>query len=123
MSATNNTRPTVVCLCGSNRFWRDYIEQNIILTLAGCIVITVGGFITDDVAVPPYMRVEASREQKQKLDDLHLRKIDIADEVLILNRGTYIGESTRAELKYAREQRKLVRFLEPPKPEDWEIPR
>jgi hypothetical protein len=118
MNATNNTRPTVVCLCGSNRFWRDYIEQNILFTLAGNIVITVGGFITDDVAVPFYMRVEASREQKQKLDELHLRKIDIADEVLILNRNQYIGESTRAELKYARAQGKRVRWLEPPKSED-----
>ncbi len=47
------------------------------------------------------------------LDALHLHKIDLADEVLILNVGGYIGSSTTHELAYARRQRKRVRFLEP----------
>ena len=52
-------------------------------------------------------------EQKVKLDELHLRKIDLADEVLILNVGGYIGESTGRELAYARQHGKTIRFLEP----------
>jgi len=48
------------------------------------------------------------------LDELHLRKIELADEVLILNVGGYIGESTRRELQHAQQLGKRVRFLEPP---------
>lgn len=54
---------------------------------------------------------------KHALDELHLRKIDLADEVLILNPGRYLGESTRRELAYARRMGKRVRSLEP-LPED-----
>ncbi len=53
------------------------------------------------------------KEIKSKLDELHKRKIDLADEVYILNVGGYIGESTRSELEYAKAQDKPVRFLEP----------
>jgi hypothetical protein len=59
-------------------------------------------------------------EEKLKLDRLHLAKIDLADEVLILNRGGYMGESTRSELAYARAHHKHIRFLEPLAPEDRE---
>jgi hypothetical protein len=111
------TRPIIVCLCGSNRYWRDYIEQNILFTKSGCIVISVGGFITKDEACPPFMRVEVSHADKQKLDRLHLAKIDMADEILFLNRDGYMGDSTLAELDYARKCGKHIRFLEPPKPE------
>lgn len=51
-------------------------------------------------------------DTKARLDELHLRKIDLADEVLILNVGGYIGESTRRELAYAQSLGKSVRFLE-----------
>ena len=52
-------------------------------------------------------------EEKRKLDALHLRKIDLADEVLIINPGGYLGESTRAEWRYALERGKSIRSLEP----------
>jgi hypothetical protein len=59
-----------------------------------------------------------SREEydqvKARLDELHLRKIDLADEVLILNVGGYIGESTLRELEYARATGKHIRYLERP---------
>ena len=48
----------------------------------------------------------------ERLDTLHFRKIDLADEVLILNVGGYIGESTRNELEYAKKMGKVIRFLE-----------
>jgi cell division protein FtsB len=51
-------------------------------------------------------------EQKIALDELHKRKIDLADEVLVLNVGGYIGESTRSEIEYARKLGKPVRYLE-----------
>jgi cell division protein FtsB len=62
----------------------------------------------EDVGITP--------EDKQRLDELHKRKIDLADEVLILNVGGYIGESTKSELEYARANGKTIRFLEPDSP-------
>jgi len=67
---------------------------------------------TDDEHFGNLSRAEYDRI-KAMLDDLHLRKIDLADEVLILNVGGYIGESTARELKYAQRLGKKVRFLEP----------
>lgn len=46
------------------------------------------------------------------LDDMHKRKIDMADEIFVINVGGYIGSSTRSEIKYAEESGKLVRYLE-----------
>jgi hypothetical protein len=51
-------------------------------------------------------------EEKKKLDELHKRKIDQADEVLVLNVGGYIGSSTQSEIDYAREKGKRIRYLE-----------
>jgi hypothetical protein len=56
---------------------------------------------------------EVTSEEKKRLDELHLRKIDLADEVLFLNRGGYLGESSLRELAYAKKQGKVIRFLEP----------
>lgn len=105
--------PTIVCLCGSTRFWRDFQRASLRETLAGKIVLSIGAASgTDDEHFGNLPRDEYDRV-KQQLDELHLRKIDLADEVLILNVGGYIGESTRRELEYALDHRKTVRFLEP----------
>jgi hypothetical protein len=97
--------PIIVTLCGSTRFADAYVEVMRRETLAGKIVISVGCFGHQE-------GMDMSGHVKQALDDLHLRKIDLADEVLILNVDGYIGDSTRRELSYAREQGKTVRFLE-----------
>lgn len=47
------------------------------------------------------------------LDMLHLRKIDLADRVLVINPGGYIGESTSREIAYARANGKPVSFTDP----------
>lgn len=105
--------PTIVCLCGSTRFWRDFQQASLRETLAGKIVLSIGAANgTDDEHFGNLPRAEYDRV-KQRLDELHKRKIDLADEVLILNVGGYIGESTRRELEYALEHRKTVRYLEP----------
>jgi len=57
-------------------------------------------------------QTELVKQAKAKADELHLRKIDLADEILVLNVGRYIGETTRDEIKYAKAQRKRVRYLE-----------
>jgi len=103
-------KPIITVLCGSTRFHREFQEQNLNLTLAGHIVLTVGcdtqrdeDLMADGVFGPVL---------KQRLDDLHKRKIDLADEVLVLNIGGYIGDSTRSEIDYAEKLGKPVRYLE-----------
>lgn len=99
--------PPIVCLCGSGRFREAFDRAEFEETLAGKIVLTIG-CNAHDVA-----RSADLAHHKPMLDELHLRKIDLADEVLVLNVGGYIGESTARELAYAREHGKPVRFLEP----------
>ena len=106
-------RPTVVCLCGSTRFWQEFQRASLRETLAGRIVLSIGAASgTDDEHFGNLPKGEYERV-KSMLDDLHLRKIDLADEVLILNVGGYIGESTTRELEYARSAGKFIRLLEP----------
>lgn len=106
-------RPTIVCLCGSTRFWRQFQRSSLSETMAGRIVLSIGAATgTDDEHFGNLPRQEYDRI-KTMLDTLHLRKIDICDEVLILNVGDYVGESTMRELGYARAAGKGVRWLEP----------
>jgi hypothetical protein len=105
-------RPTIVCLCGSTRFMDYFFEVGWQETLAGKIVLSVGVCKhTDDEG--GHGAEMLGPDVVAALDELHLRKIDLADEVFILNVDGYIGESTRNELNYARSQGKRVRFLEP----------
>lgn len=100
-------KPKVVCLCGSTKFKSTFIQANFLETMRGNIVLSVGwfGLADKDIYTP-------SMEEKIALDELHLRKIDLADEVLILNLGGYIGKSTESELIYAYMAKKKIRFLE-----------
>ena len=109
-------RPRIVCLCGSTRFWRDFQAASLRETMAGKIVLSIGaatGADDDDKTFGGYVPQGEYDEAKARLDTLHLRKIDLADEVLILNRGDYVGESTARELAHARIHGKPVRWLEP----------
>ena len=107
------TRPTVVCLCGSMRFWREFQRASLRETLDGNIVLSIGAASgTDDEHFGNLPRAEYD-QIKAMLDELHLRKVEMADEVLILNVGGYIGQSTRRELEHALRLGKRVRYLEP----------
>jgi len=98
-------KPKVVCLCGSTKFKEEFEKATLEETLAGNIVLSVGCYTHSD-------EVDITPEQKKELDQLHLRKIDLADVVYILNKNGYIGESTARELVYARLSGKEVKFLE-----------
>jgi hypothetical protein len=101
--------PRIVCLCGSTRFMKNFHEAGWRFTLAGKIVLSVGVCKhADDHGAEVLGDGVAER-----LDELHLRKIDLADEVFILNVGGYIGESTQREIQYATEKGKPIKFLEP----------
>jgi hypothetical protein len=105
-------RPTIVCLCGSTRFWRLFQQAGLTETMAGKIVLSIGAASgTDDEHFGNLPRDEYDRI-KTMLDELHMRKIELADEVLILDQGRYIGASTARELAYARSLGKRVRFWE-----------
>ena len=49
---------------------------------------------------------------KEMLDDMHKRKIDLADGIYVINVGGYIGDSTRSEIAYAKAHGKKVEYLE-----------
>lgn len=96
----------VITLCGSTKFKEEYLNTQKQLTLEGNIVISVGLFgHSGDNEV-------WSEGTKDMLDDMHKRKIDMADEIFVINVGGYIGESTRSEIEYAKSTGKGVKFLE-----------
>ncbi|MBP5750722.1 MAG: NAD(P)H-hydrate epimerase, partial [Firmicutes bacterium] len=83
--------------------------------LDGCIVISVGLFgHSGDSEVWENMDEGTLTRTKEMLDDMHKRKIDMADEIYVINVGGYIGDSTRSEIEYARRTGKGVRYLEEP---------
>ena len=94
-------------LCGSTRFKEEFFKAQKELTLQGCIVISVGlfGHSGDDEVW--------TEGTKEMLDDIHKRKIDMADEIFVINVGGYIGQSTRSEIEYAEKNGIAVRYLEP----------
>ncbi len=100
-------RPEIVCICGSTRFADDMLAANHDLTLAGAIVVAPGVFTHRE----PNEKI--TDEQKAALAALHLQKIDLADRVLVVNPGGYIGESTSREIAYALATGKPVSFTHP----------
>ena len=104
----------VITLCGSTRFKDEFIEAQKRLTLDGNIVISVGLFgHSGDVEVWEGMDEGTLSETKAMLDDMHKRKIDMADSIYVINVGGYIGESTKSEIEYAKAHNKEVKYLEP----------
>lgn len=103
----------VITLCGSTRFKKEFIEVQKKLTLKGHIVISVGLFgHSGDDEVWDGMDEGTLTKTKEMLDDMHKRKIDMADEIYVINKGGYIGESTRSEIEYAKAHGKTINYYE-----------
>ena len=103
----------VITLCGSTRFKNEFIEAQKRLTLEGNIVISVGLFgHSGDTEVWENMTEDTVTKTKEMLDDMHKRKIDMADEIFVINVGGYIGDSTKSEIEYAKAHGKIVKYLE-----------
>lgn len=103
----------VITLCGSTRFKDEFMEAQKRLTLEGNIVISVGLFgHSGDNEVWENMDEGTLTKTKEMLDEMHKRKIDMADEIYIINVRGYIGSSTRSEIEYAQATGKPVRYLE-----------
>lgn len=96
----------VITLCGSARFENDFLREQKRLTLEGNIVISVGFFSNannDEIF---------SDNTKLMLGDMHKRKIDMADEIFVINKDGYIGSSTKSEIEYAINTGKKVNYME-----------
>jgi hypothetical protein len=95
----------IITLCGSTRFRDEFIAEQKRLTLEGNIVISVGLFgHSGDNEV-------WTESTKPMLDDMHKRKIDLSDEIFVINPGGYIGSSTQSEIEYAHTTGKPVDYL------------
>lgn len=108
--------PKIVCLCGSTRFYEAFQRANFEHTMLSHIVLSVG-FYPHAAEQVHGEAIGITPAEKVALDQLHMRKIDLCDEVLILNVGGYVGESTARELAYGRKIGKPIRFLEKPEEE------
>ena len=95
--------PTIVTICGSTRFRREIAEVNRELTLPGYVVLAPGVFAHDGDPI--------SEGEKEKLERLHLTKIDLATWIYVVNPGGYIGDSTQREISYAIQTGKQVWYL------------
>lgn len=96
----------VITLCGSTKFKDDFLREQKRLSLEGNIVISVGlfGHSGDDE-----VWIDGAKEM---LDDMHKRKIDMADEIFVINKGGYVGQSTKSEIDYAIATGKKVVYME-----------
>jgi hypothetical protein len=117
-AAAGETRPEIVVLCGSTRFGQAFRDANLRLTLDGRIVLSIGCDTKSDDELAR-AGVVFDQALMDRLDELHKRKIDLADRVLVLNVATpdhpegYIGESTRSEIEYAERLGKPIEYLLP----------
>ncbi len=96
----------VITLCGSTSFKEEFLKAQKDLTLQGNIVISVGllGHSGDDEVW--------AEGTKEMLDDMHKRKIDMVDEIFVINKDGYIGSSTKSEIEYAKTTGKNIKYLE-----------
>ena len=91
----------IITLCGSTKFKNEFLDIQKELTLYGNIVLSVGVFSHDE-------NINISDETKKMLDDMHKRKIDMCDKIVVINKNDYIEESTKSEIEYAKSHNKEI---------------
>ncbi|GAB3529466.1 hypothetical protein [Arthrobacter monumenti] len=101
--STKHPRPRIVCICGSVKFWPQMNELIRRLSLDGDIVVAPVNFEGDGGRL--------TEDDRQRLNALHLRKIDVADSVMVVCPGDYIGESTANEIAYATAAGKRIDYV------------
>lgn len=96
----------VVTLCGSSKFRDDFRRVEKELCLKGNVVLSMNlfGHTDSPEAFKP--------ETKSMLDDIHKQKISMSDFIYVINKGGYIGESTRNEIKFAKSLGIEVHYME-----------
>jgi RimJ/RimL family protein N-acetyltransferase/uncharacterized protein YkuJ len=103
MAKKRSNKMKVITLCGSTKFKKQFEQANAYLTLQGNIVISLAFFEQSE-------GFEITQEQAELFERLHFRKIDMSDEIFVIDVDGYIGSSTKKEIKYAKEKGKTVRF-------------
>lgn len=106
-------RPKIICLSGSTRYWKEFARINTELTIRGYIVLSIGSPNMPDEEAFSHLNQKEWEEQKKRLDELHFHKIAMCDELLVLNIGGYIGQSTRNEIQFATRLGKMIGYLYP----------
>ena len=106
-------RPKIVCLCGSTRFLEAFDDASVRETLAGHIVLSVASTRRGDNELFDGLTPAETRAVVSQLAELHAAKIQLADEVFVVNVNGYIGSSTRGEIEYAKRLGKPIRYLVP----------
>ena len=101
----DNNKYNIITLCGSIKFKDEFMKVQEKLTLDGNIVLTPNFFNN-------IKKEEIDLETEKMLDEMHKQKIDISDEIYVINVGGYIGESTKSEIEYAKRKGKKVSYLE-----------
>ncbi len=105
-------KPTVVTICGSSRYKNEHLAMCQRETLMGNIALGMGFFHHED-------KVPITEEIKRKLDILQGKKIDMSDEILVVNPHGYVGESTKKAIVHAIARSKPIRWTDPPSGEKY----
>ena len=105
MSTTINNKYNIITLCGSIKFKNEFMKVQEKLTLEGNIVFTPNFFKN-------IKKEEISLDTKKMLNEMHKQKIEMSDEIYVINCGGYIGESTKSEIEYAKTKGKKIYYLE-----------
>ena len=105
------TKPEIVVLCGSSRF------VDVMATAAWLIErdegkITMGLHLLPQWYTSVKDHLAEAEGVAEQMDELHLRKIDLASEIFVVNLNDYIGESTAREIQYAKNRGIEIRYLE-----------
>ena len=95
----------IITLCGSIKFKDEFMKVQEKLTLEGNIVLTPNFFHN-------IKKENIDEKTKEMLDEMHKQKIDISDEIYVINVSGYIGESTKSEIEYAKSKGKKISYLE-----------
>ena len=103
--SSSNKKYNIITLCGSIKLKNEFIKVKERLTLEGNIVLTPNFFYN-------IKKEQINEKTKKMLDEMHRQKIDMSDEIYVINLGGYIGESTKSEIEYAQEKEKKISYLE-----------
>ena len=109
---TKNKGPIIICLCGSTRFTDEMLVKQWELTKQGYIVLTWCALPSWYFEGEDKTHIGDQESVNKIVDEVHKRKIDISDEIFVLNIDGYIGESTRSEIEYAKRKKKEIRYME-----------
>ena len=104
--------PKIICMCGSTRFMAEMLVWQWELTKQGYIVLSWCALPDSYFEGKDKAHIGDQEGVKEIIDEVHKRKIDLADEVYVVNINGYIGDSTRSEIDYAVDQKKPVTYLE-----------